>query len=90
MYLKKLEIKNFRRLSRLTIALRPALNVIVGENNIGKTDLLDSIRQHLRPVRPASTASGFPKRIERAFWMVIWVIQFALICGFPQVRRGAW
>lgn len=47
MYLKKLRITNFRNFELLEAYFSPGLNVIVGENNIGKTNLLDAIRAAL-------------------------------------------
>ena len=44
MHLAKISIKGFRNLDGFTINLHPGLNVILGENNIGKTNLLDAIR----------------------------------------------
>lgn len=49
MYLRRVHIKNFRNLADFTIELREGLNVIVGENNIGKTNILDAIRAALGP-----------------------------------------
>lgn len=42
MYISKLVIKNYRTFDNFTIELKP-LTLIVGENNIGKSNLLDSI-----------------------------------------------
>lgn len=42
MYVKKLEISNYRNFKEFTIDLRP-LTLIIGENNIGKSNLLDSL-----------------------------------------------
>lgn len=44
MHLSKITVKNFRNLKDFQITLRPGLNVLLGENNIGKTNLLDAIR----------------------------------------------
>jgi putative ATP-dependent endonuclease of the OLD family len=49
MYLSIVEIKNFRSLKELRIELRPGLNVLVGRNNTGKTNLLHAIRHALGP-----------------------------------------
>ena len=49
MYLSKVTIKNFRNLRDLTVDLAEGLNVILGENNIGKTNFLDAIRAALGP-----------------------------------------
>jgi putative ATP-dependent endonuclease of OLD family len=44
MHLATVTVKNFRNLHDFTLKLRPGLNVILGENNIGKTNLLDALR----------------------------------------------
>lgn len=49
MHLAKIEITNFRSLENLTVNLRPGLNVLVGRNNTGKTNLLDAIRHAIGP-----------------------------------------
>lgn len=53
MYLSKIEIENFRifgscnKNKHLELSLNPGLNLIVGENDSGKTALIDAIRQLL-------------------------------------------
>lgn len=49
MFLQKVIIQNFRCLRELSVTLAPGLNVIVGENNSGKTAFLDAIRAALGP-----------------------------------------
>lgn len=49
MYLEKIDIKNFRSLKNLTVSLRSGLNVLVGRNNTGKTNLFYAIRHALGP-----------------------------------------
>ncbi len=49
MYLHKVLIQNFRCLLDFSVTLAPGLNVIVGENNSGKTAFLDAIRAALGP-----------------------------------------
>ena len=44
MHLTKVEIVNFRSLKNVTVDLQPGLNVVVGRNNSGKTNLLGAIR----------------------------------------------
>ncbi|MFM6930362.1 MAG: AAA family ATPase [Bdellovibrio sp.] len=44
MYLSKATVKNFRNLQDLTVDFSEGLNVLVGENNAGKTNLLEAIR----------------------------------------------
>ena len=51
MWLSKIEISNFRKISSLTINFPRGLSVIVGENNSGKTTVLDALRLMLFPGR---------------------------------------
>ena len=44
MYLKMLEVKNFRALEDIRVEFNPRVNVIVGPNAIGKTTILEAIR----------------------------------------------
>lgn len=44
MYLKSIKIRNFRLFQQLDLELNAGLNVFVGENNSGKTALIDAIR----------------------------------------------
>ena len=60
MYLHQAHIRNFRNLADFTIQLNKGLNVIVGENNIGKTNILDAIRAALGPV-----SSNEPLRLQQ-------------------------
>lgn len=49
MHLTHISINNFRNLESLTVDLRSGLNVLVGPNNAGKTNLFDAIRHALGP-----------------------------------------
>ncbi len=49
MYLSTVEITSFRSFESLRIELQPGLNVLVGRNNIGKTNLLQAIRHAVGP-----------------------------------------
>lgn len=44
MYISEVQIENFRLFRDLSLNLNPGLNVIIGENNSGKTALIDAIR----------------------------------------------
>lgn len=44
MYLGKLKISRFRSCDDVTVSLRPDLTVLVGENNGGKSNVVDAIR----------------------------------------------
>ena len=61
MFLSEITVRNFRNLKLLQVRLSPGLNVIVGENNIGKTNLLDAIRAALG----AASVTGDPVRLGR-------------------------
>lgn len=49
--LRELKIKNFRKLDDLTVIFPRGLCVIVGENNTGKTAIIDALRLMLMPSR---------------------------------------
>jgi putative ATP-dependent endonuclease of OLD family len=44
MYLEKFTIKNFRTIENLTLTFNKGLNILIGENNSGKTAIIDSLR----------------------------------------------
>jgi putative ATP-dependent endonuclease of OLD family len=44
MYLKELNLKNFRSFSECSVTLQPDLTILVGENNSGKSNAIDAIR----------------------------------------------
>ena len=44
MYLNSLEIKNFRKLEDLSIEFNEGLNLLVGENDCGKSSIIDAIK----------------------------------------------
>jgi putative ATP-dependent endonuclease of OLD family len=43
MYVSKLRLRNFRLFEDLEVAFEPGLNLLVGENNIGKTHIMDAL-----------------------------------------------
>jgi len=51
MRLRELTIRNFRKIKDLTVIFPPGLCVIVGENNSGKTAIIDALRLMLLPSR---------------------------------------
>ena len=62
MYLSVVEIKNFRSFETLRIDLQPGLNVLVGRNNTGKTNILQAIRHAVRDRKRIATCLGFGPR----------------------------
>ena len=49
MHLGGLTISRFRSCDNVTVSLRPDLTVLVGENNGGKSNVVDAIRLHTFP-----------------------------------------
>ena len=43
MYLNQVTIKNFRGIEDLTLAFKPGVNLIIGDNGVGKTSVLEAI-----------------------------------------------
>ena len=43
MYLEKLDIKNFRTIENLSLTFNKGLNILIGENNSGKTAIVDAL-----------------------------------------------
>jgi len=52
LHISRIEIKNFRNFQHLVIDNFPAHAVIVGENGVGKSNLLEAIRLVLDPSLP--------------------------------------
>lgn len=44
MYLKTLQIKKFRSINEMEISFNKGMNIIIGENNAGKTAVIDALR----------------------------------------------
>jgi putative ATP-dependent endonuclease of the OLD family len=44
MFLKRIEIKHFRVINELTLNFNKGLNVLIGENNSGKSSIIDALR----------------------------------------------
>jgi putative ATP-dependent endonuclease of OLD family len=44
MFLRKLEIKNYRCIKNVSIEFNKGVNILIGENNSGKTAVLDALR----------------------------------------------
>lgn len=44
MYLEKFNIKNFRTIENLSLTFNKGLNILIGENNSGKTAIIDALR----------------------------------------------
>lgn len=76
MYLSKVGICNFRNIEKLIVNLKPTLNVIVGVNNVGKTNFACAIQVALGqlavvesdiPILPNGTRTDKPIQIDLVF-----------------------
>ena len=89
MYISKIKIKNFRNLKDFEIELKP-FTTIIGENNVGKSNLLEAISLVL-----SNDISAFKKRkLEIEDFNIQTVQQFKkdMVCNteeqiiFPEIR----
>ncbi|MEL0589013.1 MAG: AAA family ATPase [Planktothrix rubescens PR222] len=78
MRISALEIKNYRNLDGLTIKFHPKMNFIIGENNLGKSNLLDLLNILFN--RNNFSESDFLKRDEQIH------ITFSL--GLSDIEQG--
>ena len=47
MYLKNIQIKNYRTIKNAQVNFEPGLNILIGKNGTGKSNLLNYIRQNV-------------------------------------------
>ena len=72
MYLKELELCDFRSFKHATVSLEPELTILVGANNSGKSNTIDAIRLLTRPLshrrdlfcQPTDIRFGLPDKLE--------------------------
>lgn len=50
MYLQHLHVQGFRSLDDTAVAFQPGVTVLVGENNAGKTNVIDAVRHLTAPL----------------------------------------
>lgn len=43
MYIKKLSVKNFKAVSEMELEFQPGINILIGDNGVGKTTILEAI-----------------------------------------------
>jgi DNA replication and repair protein RecF len=77
-YIRAVRLVNFRNYRDATVTLSPGLNVVVGDNAQGKTNLLEAL---------AFTATGSSPRTPNDSEVVRWEAEFART--EMRVRRGA-
>ncbi|QLQ97074.1 ATP-dependent nuclease [Providencia alcalifaciens] len=99
MYLGRLAISRFRSFDEVTVSLRPDLTVLVGENNGGKSNVVDAIRLFTLPlsgrrerypededVRRYSTIPSF--QIEGTFRDLSDTLKGLLISAVPDLTKS--
>lgn len=62
MYISSVHVENFRNLRDCLFTLQPGLNVLVGRNNVGKSNLVTAIRHAFGP----NASAGDLSRLERS------------------------
>ena len=77
MYLKKIKLKNFRNYEQIDLDLSPSINVLIGENAQGKTNLIESIY---------FLAMSRSHRTTRDREMIGWEKDFAKVKGILQKK----
>lgn len=79
MYISKIEISNFRNFSSATIKLNFGLNIIIGHNNSGKTNLLKALQLVFdRDLR---------EKLTIGFLFYLWIIRY-IIAAIYFYRDG--
>ncbi|MGG4774608.1 ATP-dependent nuclease [Paenalcaligenes sp. Me52] len=99
MYLKDMTISRFRSCDNVTVSLRPDLTVLVGENNGGKSNVIDAIRLLTLPlsgrrerypededIRRHSTTPNF--QIEGVFQDLSDTLKGLLISAVPDPNKN--
>jgi putative ATP-dependent endonuclease of OLD family len=88
MYLSEIRIENFRLFgdgeNALVLSLKPGLNVLVGENDSGKTAIVDAIRYAL-----GTTSQEFQRITEEDFHVAAGerAKEFSIRCRFTGIDR---
>ena len=39
MYIKRIDIQNFKAISELSLQFKPGVNILIGDNGVGKTPI---------------------------------------------------
>lgn len=79
MYLKELKLKNFRNYSDLDLTFSPQINVLIGENAQGKTNLLEAIYV-------LALARSHRMNDDKA--LIKWGADFAKVSGVIERKLG--
>ena len=63
MYLKNILIKNYKSIQNAQIDFEPGLNIIIGKNGAGKSNLLEYIQQYVTCISNSDSISDFSNNI---------------------------
>lgn len=81
MYLKRVTIENFRGIREMTLELQPGINLLIGNNGIGKTTVLEAIVAGLgvcfKDIPGASAVSIKPEDVRQ---------ELQVVDGSPSVK----
>ncbi len=72
MYLEQIELQNFRNYERVDLSFSPSINVLIGENAQGKTNLIESIY---------FLAMSRSHRTSRDRELIRWASEYAKVSG---------
>ncbi len=65
-YIKKIKLKNFKRFQEFEIELDQSLNILIGENEAGKSSILSAISLTLNASRPQIETIGMERLLNTA------------------------
>lgn len=60
MYIKKIEIKNFKAIDYISLDFKPGVNLVIGDNGVGKTSILEAVTVALHGIMTG--IAGVPVR----------------------------
>lgn len=49
MYIEQTEIKNFKGIAEMSLEFAPGINLLIGNNGVGKTTVLEALSLSLQP-----------------------------------------
>lgn len=75
MYLRRVDVQNFRLLRDVSLLLEPQTTLVVGRNNSGKTSLTELLRRLLVDQRPAFKLEDFSLAAHNKFWQAAQLIK---------------
>ena len=93
MYLDRLTLSNFKNYVESDLSFSPKMNCFVGDNGVGKTNILDAIhylsltKSYFSPVDSNSVRHGEDYFIVKGFFPAEGEREDEVYCGFQHNRR---